>query len=123
NARLLGPPELVEEMGRRLTLLEELHSETLELADSVPAVEESAVPDASAARAGRRAAAAERDTQGEAAIRPERFARLVTLASILIHAGRRGERVKIAEVCEQLQLSDEELREDINVLNVVNFGG
>ena len=59
----------------------------------------------------------------EAAIRPERFARLVTLASILIQAGRAGERVVIAEVCERLQLSDEELREDVNVLNVVNFGG
>jgi proteasome accessory factor BC len=124
NARLLGPPELVEEFGRRLALLRELHSETLELAESVPAIEESAVPaGASAARAGRRSAAAERDPQADAAIRPERFARLVTLASILIHAGRRGERVKIAEVCESLQLSDEELREDINVLNVVNFGG
>jgi proteasome accessory factor C len=55
---------------------------------------------------------------------------LVTLASILIQAGRAGGaqpgglgRVKIAEVCERLQLSDEELREDVNVLNVVNFGG
>jgi proteasome accessory factor C len=129
HARLLGPPELVEELARRLALLEELHSETLELADSVPAIEEPLIGSpthpagASAARAGRRAAAAERDTQGDAAIRPERFARLVTLASILIHAGRLGERVKIAEVCERLQLSGEELREDVNVLNVVNFGG
>jgi predicted DNA-binding transcriptional regulator YafY len=124
HARLLGPGELVEELGRRFALLEELHSETLELADSIPAIEEPVAPaGASAARAGRRAAAAERDPQADAAIRPERFARLVTLASILIHAGRRGERVKIAEVCESLQLSDEELREDVNVLNVVNFGG
>ena len=124
NARLLGPSELVEEHGRRLSRLEELHTDTLELADSVPAVEEPEVPaGSSAARAGRRAAAAERDPQADAAIRPERFARLVTLASVLIHAGRRGERVKIAEVRERLQLSDEELREDINVLNVVNFGG
>jgi predicted DNA-binding transcriptional regulator YafY len=124
HARLLGPAELTEEFSRRLALLEELHSEALELADSVPALEEPPpAGSASAARAGRRAAAAERDPQAEAAIRPERFARLVTLASILIHAGRRGERVKIAELCESLQLSDEELREDINVLNVVNFGG
>ncbi len=125
-ARLLGPPELVEELGRRLALLEELHSEALELADSVPTVEEpssTSAAGASATRADRRAAAAERDAQGEAAIRPERFARLVTLASILIHAGRRSERVNIAELRNQLQLSDEELREDINVLNVVNFGG
>jgi predicted DNA-binding transcriptional regulator YafY len=124
HARLLGPPDLVEELGRRLALLEELHSEALELADSVPIVEEPAsAAGASAARADRRAAAAERDVQGEAAIRPERFARLVTLASILIRAGRRGERVNIAELRDQLQLSDEELREDVNVLNVVNFGG
>jgi proteasome accessory factor BC len=129
NARLLGPPALVEELARRLVLLEERHSEGQELADSVPAIEEQPLGSstrsttASAARADRRAAAVERDPQAEAAIRPERFARLVTLASILIHAGRRGERVKIAEVCESLQLSDEELREDINVLNVVNFGG
>jgi proteasome accessory factor BC len=124
HARLLGPPELVEELGRRLALLEELHSETFELADSVPAVEEAAgASGTSAARADRRASAAERDTQGEATIRPERFARLVTLASILIQAGRGGERVNIAELRDRLQLSDEELREDINVLNVVNFGG
>ncbi len=138
HVRLLGPPELVEELARRLALLEELHSETLELADSVPQVEQASAAgvanggsaggarhagEASAARARRTAADAERDPHGEAAIRPERFARLVTLASILIHAGRRGERVKIAQVREQLQLSDEELREDINVLNVVNFGG
>ena len=39
-------------------------------------------------------------------------------------AGRAGERGRpAAEVCERLQLSDEELREDVNVLNVVNFGG
>jgi proteasome accessory factor BC len=125
NARLLGPPELVEEIGRRLELLEELHSEALELADSVPIVEEplDAAGSGPAARADRRAAVAERDAQGEAAIRPERFARLVTLASILIRAGRLGERVNMAELRDQLQLSDEELREDINVLNVVNFGG
>ncbi len=61
--------------------------------------------------------------ENEAAIRPERFARLVTLASILIQAGRAGEPVSIADVCEKLQLSEEELHEDVNVLNVVNFGG
>jgi predicted DNA-binding transcriptional regulator YafY len=59
----------------------------------------------------------------EAAIRPERFARLVTLASILIQAGRAGTRLPVAELRQRLQLSDEELREDIDVLNVVNFGG
>ncbi len=123
HARLLGPPELVEELERRLATVEELHSETLELAAVVPPVEESSSATSSAARAGRRAAAAEREASPDAAIRPERFARLVTLASILIRAGRGKERLNMAELCHQLQLSDEELREDINVLNVVNFGG
>ena len=59
----------------------------------------------------------------EAAIRPERFARLVTLASVLIDAGREGRRLPLAEVCERLQMSPQEVREDVSVLNVVNFGG
>jgi proteasome accessory factor BC len=59
----------------------------------------------------------------ESAIRPERFARLVTLASILIEAGRAGERLREEGVCERLQITGAELREDVNVLNVVNFGG
>jgi predicted DNA-binding transcriptional regulator YafY len=42
---------------------------------------------------------------------------------VLIAAGREGRRLPVAEVCEQLQLSQSELREDISVLNVVNFGG
>lgn len=56
-------------------------------------------------------------------IRPERFARLVTLASILIHAGRATERLEVRELLGRLNVSEAELRDDINVLNVVNFGG
>ena len=47
----------------------------------------------------------------------------MTLATVLIAAGRAGERLLVGDVCEQLQLSPQELREDISVLNVVNFGG
>ena len=35
----------------------------------------------------------------------------------------KGSRVVMTEICERLQISEEELREDVNVLNVVNFGG
>jgi proteasome accessory factor C len=42
---------------------------------------------------------------------------------VLIAAGRADRRLPVAEVCEQLQMSEAELREDISVLNVVNFGG
>jgi proteasome accessory factor BC len=58
----------------------------------------------------------------DAAIRPERFARLVTLASILIDAGRAGRSLDAAELRHRLNVTDMELREDISVLNVVNFG-
>jgi predicted DNA-binding transcriptional regulator YafY len=140
NARLQAPPELVEELRRRLELLQERHGETLPGAEAQAAAGASArtatrasAPARARAGRGRRGAAgAEEDAanRGEAAIRPERFARLVTLASILIEAGRAGGaqpghlgRVTVAEVCERLQISEEELHEDLNVLNVVNFGG
>jgi len=151
HARLLGPEELTAELGRRVDLLEELHGETP--LDQEPPLRagkgaQVATPTRTTARRGGRngsgspssregngASASGSDGSaargaGDTAIRPERFARLVTLASILIQAGRAGSagsgglgRVKIAEVCERLQLSEEELREDVNVLNVVNFGG
>jgi predicted DNA-binding transcriptional regulator YafY len=130
NARLQGPEELNKELKRRLKLLKDRHGRTLPGADAkaTPADAVNARGAAPArSRGGRRAAAAEEgeDAAGrpDTAIRPERFARLVTLASILIRAGRAGERVSIADVRERLQLSEEELYEDVNVLNVVNFGG
>jgi proteasome accessory factor BC len=131
NARLLGPDELVEELDRRLELIETRHREgALEAAAAgarPPGEGNGSAPSGGArggSRAERRAEKAEAENgRSEAAIRPERFARLVTLASLLIRAGRAGESVSSAEMCERLQLSDEELREDVNVLNVVNFGG
>jgi proteasome accessory factor C len=142
HARLLGPPELVEELARRLVLIEERHRESPlgEHELSAP-TGSAALQEPRTAKASRRAARGEEHAGGEGssedarraepAIRPERFARLVTLASILIQAGRSGAgardgsrgRVAIADVRERLQLSEEELREDIDVLNVVNFGG
>ncbi|MEA2273087.1 MAG: proteasome accessory factor [Solirubrobacteraceae bacterium] len=112
HARIAGPPELVEELRRRVDLIEKRHAGDLKLAKAVLSDEPAVSRDGG-----------ESNGKSEAAIRPERFARLVTLASILIEAGRAGQRVKSADVCERLQISDQELHEDINVLNVVNFGG
>jgi len=138
HARLLGPDELTEELGRRVELLQERHGEApLDQDPEPPPPERTGTPAQAhvSTRAARRGSAGGEGNGsaargGDTAIRPERFARLVTLASILIQAGRaQGAqsgglgRVKIAEVCERLQLSEEELREDVNVLNVVNFGG
>jgi proteasome accessory factor BC len=116
HARLLGPPALVEELEARRERLRENHADGPELA---------------APKRGRRAEAAaggadegggSNGRREPAAIRPERFARLVTLASILIDSGRSGRRIPVAEVCERLQITEQELDEDIGVLNVVNFG-
>jgi proteasome accessory factor BC len=112
QARLVGPPELVEELDKRIGLLADRHRGELELAAPVPAGAETVVEPESNGN-GRREGAA---------IRPERFARLVTLASILIQNGRAGRRIASSEVREALQISEQELEEDIGVLNVVNFG-
>src|SRR5262249_40061805 len=39
-----------------------------------------------------------------------------------IDAGRAGHRIDAGELCHRLKVSDQELREDISVLNLVNFG-
>jgi len=118
NARILGPPELSEDLRERLEVLIERHSGEPQLApemtgtaDPVQGPPDRGAPDSDGA-----------DGQSEGAIRPERFARLVTLASILIEAGRVGRRLDAGELCRALNLSGSELREDISVLNVVNFG-
>ncbi len=113
HARVVGPPELEREVADRVELLHERHSDGPQIAAAV-APRPDAAPEPSANGASRRT---------EASIRPERFARLVTLASILIQAGRAGVRPRMTEIAERLQVSDAELREDIAVLNVVNFGG
>ncbi|MGH2863729.1 MAG: helix-turn-helix transcriptional regulator [Solirubrobacteraceae bacterium] len=136
NARLLGPEELLEEFQRRLELLGGRHGETppappragrgAAASSSGPARTRIVGSARARSRRGETGGASQEDgvsVRPEAAIRPERFARLVTLASILIRAGRVQERVAIVDVCERLQISEEELREDVNVLNVVNFGG
>ncbi len=102
NASLQGAPELSKEMARRLKLLKDRHGRTLPGADATASP--ASAPTAAVAprgRAGSRRAGADGETDDaqsgrpDTAIRPERFARLVTLASILIRAGRAGERVKM----------------------------
>ncbi len=111
NARVLEPDELREEAEGRLALLRERHENGFKPAETVDR------PLREGARRSRS------NGRGEAAIRPERFARLVTLAGLLIEAAKRGERLQVAELRQRLELTDEELREDVELLNVVNFGG
>jgi proteasome accessory factor BC len=108
HARVDGPPELVEEWRSRLELVVERHTEPPELAKEVkPKVEE----------------IEEDDDRETSPIRPERFARLVTLAGILIDTAREGEKLDVGDLCARLQVTETELRQDVDVLNVVNFGG
>src|SRR3954454_18958117 len=120
HAQVRGPSALADEVARRAALVAERHAEGgFDLAAPVAAGGGGAAADSDGDAGGAGGGGARR----ESAIRPERFARLVTLASILIEAGRRGERLPLTGVLEQMQLSEAELREDVNVLNVVNFGG
>ena len=114
HARIAGPPELAAEARERLDAIVERHT-----GEPFTSVDEGTPPGAEDPEA----AEAPARSRQEAAIRPERFARLVTLASVLIAAGREGRRPPVSEVCERLKISEQELREDISVLNVVNFGG
>lgn len=110
--RIIAPASLVAEARERVDRLIEAHR------GEPPVAVASGMPPAPAP-----AEQPNGRSRGEAAIRPERFARLVTLASVLIAAGRAGERLQVDEVCERLKMSPQELREDLSVLNVVNFGG
>src|SRR6188474_1138783 len=111
NAQVLGPDELREEAESRLGLLHDRHDNGFQPAKTV---------DRPLPEMPRRARS---NGRGEAAIRPERFARLVTLAGLLIESAKGEERLGVADLRERLELTDEELQEDIDLLNVVNFGG
>ncbi|HYP47769.1 MAG TPA: WYL domain-containing protein [Thermoleophilaceae bacterium] len=109
HARVEGPDELVEDTRERLEQVIELHRTAPELADPVKSRQPESV---------------EEDGEGnESPIRPERFARLITLAGVLIAAAREATKLDVAEQCRTLQITEQELRQDIDLLNVVNFGG
>jgi proteasome accessory factor BC len=110
NAQVLAPEELREEADSRLALLHDRHENGFEPAEIVD-------------RPLREAPRRRSNGRSEAAIRPERFARLVTLAGMLIEAAKKGERLQTADLRQRLELTPEELQEDIELLNVVNFGG
>ena len=111
NATLLEPKALAKEATGRLDLLRTRHRGEFGVAEVVS--RPPAQPNGKGRSNGR----------SESVIRPERFARLVSLAGLLIGSAREGARLQTAQVLEDLNVSMDELREDIDVLNVVNFGG
>lgn len=112
NADVLGPPELRDLARERMSLLRDRHVNGFEIA----ATTEGIAPPVKERRQRNK-------DRSSAAIRPERFGRLVTLAGMLIGAAKDERRLSVTDLCQRLELSDDELRDDIDVLNVVNFGG
>ena len=112
NAEVLSPPELRDVAEDRIALLRDRHGTGFEIADSAEPLPPRAKE--------RRQRSKDRSS---AAIRPERFGRLVTLAGMLIGAAKEENHLSVKELCSMFELSEEELRDDIDVLNVVNFGG
>jgi proteasome accessory factor BC len=111
NAEVLEPDELRVEARERLDLLHDRHRGEFETSETVDRPLREPPPRTRG------------NGRGEAAIRPERFARLVTLAGMLIDSAKKGERLRVSELQQRLELTAEELQEDIDLLNVVNFGG
>ncbi|MGH2913706.1 MAG: helix-turn-helix transcriptional regulator [Solirubrobacteraceae bacterium] len=127
NARIIGPDELVAQARERARLLVARHSGDPGLAEAADSGQGAGAAEATSApvateNGDARADSDDGDARTDAAIRPERFARLVTLASILIRAGRSPQPLHATELCRELKVSEPELREDISVLNLVNFG-
>ncbi len=101
NARLIGPTDLAEELRARIQTLAERHSGDAEELIGDADMTAWTRPDPADV------ADLEGDEDGETlgadgAIRPERFARLVTLASILIDSGRRATPLNAEELKERL---------------------
>ena len=119
NARILGPPALADALRERVALLARRHTGDPE---PMPVAAEPVEAEPAGAAAARAEPVETNGHHQDATIRPERFARLVTLASILIEAGRAGHTLDANELCARLKVSEQELHEDVSVLNVVNFG-
>jgi proteasome accessory factor BC len=115
NAQLIAPRKAAGEAAKRLKLLRERHRGEFDVASTVsrPVLEaDGRAPRTNGSRG-----------RSESVIRPERFARLVTLAGLLIGAAREEGTLPVERATSELNISLDELREDIEVLNVVNFGG
>jgi proteasome accessory factor BC len=123
HARILAPNELAEELLERAELVISRHTGEPRTASAAPAP--APAPALAPVTTPDQSPVDTADGNGhhpDVAIRPERFARLVTLAGILINAGRAGRELHVDELCRSLKVSELELREDISVLNLVNFG-
>lgn len=98
NARILGSQELLEEVRDGVARIAESHSTHFKPA---------------ARCKGKRS-----KWKG---IQPDRLAQQVGLAGMLIDAAQDDRKLELSELCERLQVTEQELRHDIEVLNLTNF--
>jgi proteasome accessory factor C len=110
RARVLAPAALADETNERVAQIAAEHDGDFAIAPKI-ARRRGPSPGSGAA------------AESENSIRPERFARLITLAGILIDATRSGGRVSLGSLAADLNVAREDIAEDIELLNVVNFGG
>ena len=122
NARLVGPPELVGELRERVADARGAPLRRPRRDDRLRRGPANRSPPTARAPTSTPDDGDGDSIGADAVIRPERFARLVTLASILIRAGSAAGRSTPRASASELKLSEQELQEDIAVLNVVNFG-
>ncbi len=109
RARVLEPSSVANDVAKRVARIARQHTGEFEIAPKI------------ARRRGPSSSVS--NDANETSIKPERFARLITLAGILIGATHTGATVSMSKLATDLNVSREEIEEDIEVLNVVNFGG
>lgn len=112
-AELLGPAELREQLAVRLRRLDALLDEPLPASSALP------LAGSSAAAGGRR----RRRSVDDWRVEVDRFTRLATLTTYLLQScGDDEALLDVAAIRAALGVSAEELRADVRLLNLVNFG-
>jgi predicted DNA-binding transcriptional regulator YafY len=112
EAEIVSPPDLRAAAAAQLTLLRQ---RLIDPPHPEPAQE---------VAAGRSPAAGKAAPAGEWHVEVDRFTRLTALASFLLQrCGDHMATFSVAEVCRALGMTTADLKADVRLLNLVNFGG
>lgn len=131
-AEITAPPELRQLAARQLRLLaERLDDPALPAAPASSMLQTSAAASVAAGSSGRdrtegdRAGERQRRPAGDWHVEVDRFTRLTALSSYLLkHCSSADETaLPVDQICAALGLSTAQLKADVRLLNLVNFGG
>jgi len=109
-AQILKPVALKREAVSRTKLIRKAHAAAAPQVDSEIRIPDKKLNDK---------LASEEDDR----VRPERIARLISLAAFLLDAARRDETPSVKVALDAFSLTKPELCSDLDILNIVNFGG